>query len=123
MKYTNLGLSDPQKGSDGHYVPLLAHIFEGYKKFDPKSDRCWPVNTTIMLKLLTMDLFPGRPKFTDAIKDLCIVAYFYLCQPGKYAHSTQAESNSSPFYLMDVHFALPHIAQICATTISLNDVP
>jgi hypothetical protein len=27
----------PGRGSNGHYVPLLANIFKGYKKFDPKS--------------------------------------------------------------------------------------
>ena len=89
----------------------IAHLLRAFARTDPAPNRVWPINTTILVKLLTM----RRPsKYSEeqweAIKDLAIMGFFYLLRPGEYAYSVptakEKDSHGKPFRVKHVSFLL-----------------
>jgi len=78
---------------------------------DPAPNRVWPINTTILLELMSM---PRPAKFSEeqwsAILQLAAMGFYYLVRPGKHAKSrSNAKDHDTlgkPFKLLHASFLL-----------------
>ena len=140
---------DPRKlsGSDKLHW-RLADLLKAFKRFDPPSERRWPVNATILQAMLELHAPPkwSAERFAAA-KDLATMAYFFLLRPIEYSSTTKASpkttdsattdsaSATNPgdrlqpdptltraFTLQDAYFSHASRQHIPATTSDLNDV-
>jgi len=122
--FTLLGLPDPRfiPGSD-RLLPLIAGLYAYFRKEDPSPDRVWPVNVTILRAMEELVPTYLSESYIQAVLDLSILAFYFLCRPGEYAESaTTDEGRSKPFTLNDVHFNTPTRQRVSAATASLNDL-
>ena len=104
--------------------PLLADFLKALRDEDSPQDRAHPVNTTILRGLQTA-LNQREPKYGyqhATLRDLAIVAFYWLLRPGEYLYSPDADTKrSTPFLLRDIHFTIDGKVHP-ATTAPLNDV-
>lgn len=114
---------DPRLDANGNIAPRLKKLFKFLEGDDPAPSRVWPVCTTILLELdRQLQAQPDQAK-ADAIRDLCVIAFFFLCRPGEYAVSSNADrGRSKPFRLKDVAFSTPTRRNILAHECPLHDV-
>jgi hypothetical protein len=122
-RFADLGSHDPRKDSAGHLVRRLKTLLRFLKDEDPASTRVWPVNVTILDQLhATLADAPDYPR-QRTIFNLCVIAFFYLCRPGEYALSSNADTGrSSPFLLQDVTFSNDEQSRYPAATCACDDV-
>ena len=120
--FARLGL--PDTWLDGtHYVFHLKSLFKAWADQDPAPSRVWPVNITILRALV--DSLSQAPDCSraQAILDLCILAFYFLCCPREYALSPATDhGRSQPFSLADTMFSHATNQRIPACAGSWNDV-
>ena len=129
--FTSMGFKDPRKSQNNlRVIPELKNIYTTMEKEDPAPSRVWPV--TLRILQAALDLSPiddEDPAQIDAINDLIIIAFYFLCRPGEYAKAASAEGRSSPFRMQDVRLLATDNTSTTAVkrivsplTASLNDV-
>jgi integrase len=94
-----MGSPDPRLDSHGSIDLRLKHQLRHYSKTDPAPRRVQPIPLPIIKRLV--DLVTDDPNATEsrkAIRDLVILAYYFLMRPGEYCTST-GEDASHPFHL------------------------
>jgi hypothetical protein len=98
QEFARLGLPDPRM--DGpKYAYRLGSLFKAWDDEDPAPSRVWPVNVTILRALLAawMARHPAQCR-AEALLDLCVIAFYFLCRPGEYALSGSTDRGpSKPF--------------------------
>jgi len=103
----NMGLWRP--GQDRHVS--VSDLLRAFSQTDPAPNRVWPINTTILLELMSM---PRPKKFSEehwfAILQLAAMGFYCLLRPGKYAKSrSNAKDHDTlgkPFQLCHASFLL-----------------
>ena len=81
QEFARLGLPDPRMVGP-KYAYQLGALFKAWDDEDPAPSRVWPINITILRALATrMARHPARHQ-AKAIRDLCILAFYFLCRPG-----------------------------------------
>jgi hypothetical protein len=120
------------QGSD-KVIHQLRDLYATFRREDPAPKRAWPVPTGIILNLDSIKHHSRvAPAKIEAIRDLTILAFFYLLRPGEYAHTKtnecEGETLCSPFKLQDLRFSIPQGPREPtrelqeATKLSLNDL-
>ena len=121
-QFTLMGEPDPRLTSGQKYVGRLRMLFQNFSKADPAADRRAPCCLTI-LRALPQVLKDQDKGYADAVTDLSVMAFYFLCRPGEYAKSTADEpGRSTPFRLKDVSFGTNTRKNLNAATCSLHDV-
>ena len=122
QEFSRLGIPDPRLDGTS-YVFRLKTLFKAWADSDPAPSRVWPVNITILRSLATcLSLDDNQPR-AQAILDLCVIAFYFLCQPGEYALSPATDrGRSKPFRLVDTTFSSPIAQRVPACDGSLHDV-
>jgi len=91
-------------GGDRHVS--ISDLLHAFSRTDPAPNRAWPINTTILLELMSM---PRPAKFSEeqwfAILQLAAMGFYYLLRPGKYAKS---RSNAKDHNTLGKPFKLRH---------------
>lgn len=98
-----LGRPDPRILPSGKQEFRLKRLLKGFTKEDPPSQRLQPVSLAI-LQQLCRDT--GESAFDRTTRDLTIMGFFYLCRPGEAYAPSSPHSESAPFRLCDVEFAV-----------------
>jgi len=98
-----------RSGGDRHVS--ISDLLRAFSRTDPAPNRVWPINTTILLTLMSMD----RPPRTSeehwaAILQLATMGFYYLLRPGEYAKSRSNQKDhdtlGKPFQLRHASFLL-----------------
>ena len=128
--FQSMGLKDPRlTPNDLRVIHELKHIYVTMEKEDPAPTRVWPV--TLRILQAALDLPPGDGEDqaqVDAINDLIIIAFYFLCRPGEYALAASKEGRSCPFRMQDLRFMAldrhDHAVKriVSPVTAPLNDV-
>ena len=107
QEFSRLGIPDPQLDGTS-YIFRLKTLFKAWADSDLAPSRVWPVNITILRSLaMCLSLSDNQPR-ARAILDLCVIAFYFLCQPREYALSPATDRGcSKPFRLMDATFSSP----------------
>ena len=92
-----------QSGGDRHVS--ISDLLRAFARTDPAPNRVWPINTTILLTLMSM---PRPKKFSEeqwfAILQLPAMGFYYLLRPGEYAKShsnaKDHDTQGKPFQLV-----------------------
>jgi hypothetical protein len=93
-----MGSPDPRLDTQGAIDLRLKHQLRHYTKTDPPPRRVQPIPIPILKHLAT--LVTNDPRATEsrkAIRDLVILAFYFLLRPGEYCTST-GEDASHPFH-------------------------
>ena len=101
----------------------VAHLLRAFARTDPVPNRVWPINTTILLELLSM---PKPNNYSDehwnALLQLASMGFFYLLRPGEYAKSdARAKDHDTlgkPFRLRHAAFLLKNGKFVQAHTLT-----
>jgi len=109
MTQATIGLWRP--GQEQHIS--ISHLLCAFSRTDPAPNQAWPINTTILLKLLAM---PLPKKFSEeqwlAVCQLAAMSFYYLMQPVEYAESRSNaidhDTLGKPFRLRHASFLLTH---------------
>jgi hypothetical protein len=122
QEFSRLGIPDPRLDGTS-YVFCLKTLFKAWADSDPAPSRVWPINITILRALaMCLSLKDNQPR-AQAILDLCVIAFYFLCQPGEYALSPATDhGHSKLFCLMDATFSSPLVQCAPACDGSLNDM-
>jgi hypothetical protein len=81
-------------------VRPLAQQLKGYARDDDPAERVKPVPLAIARHPGTV----ARTQKEQAIADMCIIGFFFLCRPGEFVETPNSDSLSRPFRLEDVEF-------------------
>jgi hypothetical protein len=93
-----MGTPDPHLDSHGSIDIQLHHQLRHYRKADPAPRRVQPIPLQIIKHLVQMvQLDPIASESRKAIRDLVILTFYFLMQPGKYCTSAGKDS-SHPFH-------------------------
>ena len=98
-----LGKPDPRLQSNGKLDLRLHRLLAGFKKVDPPPDRVQPASLAILAVLFTL---ASPTVFDMAVRDLCVIGFFFLCRPGEATAPTDPQSESEPFRLCDVELLI-----------------
>lgn len=118
-RLSELGGHDPRLRS-GTLLPAISDFLGYLSKVDPAASRVWPVNLTIIRQLI-QDCSSTDDR-RRAIRDLSIMAFFFLNRPGEYALSTGADGLSEPFRLIDVSFSNNQQQNAIASSCALHAI-
>lgn len=122
-KFVQLGLPDPHLTEAQKYKPRLKGIFQYFQNDDQAPSRVAPCCLTILKALVEVLRDHPNQAHAEAVINLAALAFYFLCRPGKYTHSTAAEPRkSTPFWLKDVLFGTPTRNNLNAAICSLHDV-
>ena len=114
----DMGGTDPRLGPAGKYVRRLERFLKGLGKEDPPPARVQPISLEV-LEFLLQDC--KGMAFEQAVCDLSILGFFFLCRPGEMMAPVQ-QSESAPFRLCDTEFILEG-RSYSAATIPLHLLP
>lgn len=119
--------TDPRLDHRGGLKWQLRALLKAWKSVDPPAERAAPCNITIVRHAIAHGaiLWPHNQERFEIIRDLTILAFFFLLRPGEYAKTpanTKKESRSSPFRLCDLTFASERHRSLPAHTAPLNDL-
>jgi hypothetical protein len=93
-----MGTPDPRLDSHGHTDLRLKHQLRHYSKTDPAPQRVKPIPIAVLRHLVQLVVSdPAATESRKAIKDLVILAFYFLMRPGEYCNST-GEDSSHPFH-------------------------
>lgn len=123
-RFTELGLPDPrlQPGTNS-LMPRLRGVITFMRNEDPAASRVWPVCLTILEALIEQTRAARLGPYGDALVDMCIIGFYFLCRPGEHAISDpKDQGRSSPFCLEHVSFSRPTRRYQAAASCDLNDV-
>ena len=95
-----LGSPDPRLTSPRNLDLRLSHQLRSYAKDDPPPSRVQPAPLHLLHYLRPLATTP----WTQAVCDISLLGFFFLCRPGEYTYPSDAETRNSPFRLMDVTF-------------------
>ena len=100
-------LDNPIYYSDGHTMQeRLVKLYKYLRRQDKPVTRVWPANMHV-LRALAASTVAGDPR-SETIRDLAILAFYFLCRPGEYAWTNPRDrGRSTPFRLQDVCFTIP----------------
>jgi hypothetical protein len=101
-----MGSPDPRLDSHGSIDLRLKHQMRHYSKNDPPPRRVKPIPIQVLrhlVQLVSSD--PGSTQSMQCIRDLIIIAYYFLMRPGEYCTST-GEDASHPFHFDEVELWL-----------------
>jgi hypothetical protein len=97
-----MGSADPRLDSHGSIDLRLSHQLRHYSKNDPPPRRVQPIPLPVLKHLVHMVTNdPASTESRQAIRDLVILAYYFLMRPGEYC-TTPGEDASHPFHLDEV---------------------
>jgi hypothetical protein len=96
----HMGLDDPRLQPSGKLDLRLSRLLSAYNKADPPPDRVKPIPLVLIHHTCDLQRQSNHP-LGHAIADMLTLGFFFLLQPGEYAHT--ANPDSAPFRLMDVH--------------------
>jgi hypothetical protein len=117
---TALGEPDPRKEVPGaqRNHPLLASFLKALRDADCPATRAYPINLTILRELTRLTNLNDPASL--AVRDLCIIGFFWLLRPAEYLFST-GRGRSEAFRLCDVSFTADNRVFL-ASTAPLNDL-
>ncbi len=93
-----MGAPDPRLDSHGSIDIRLHHQLRHYRKADPPPRRVQPIPLLIIKHLVQMvQEDPIATESRKAIRDLVILAFYFLMRPGEYCTSS-GEDSSHPFH-------------------------
>jgi hypothetical protein len=118
---------NPVYTSDGKTLqPRLRDLYKYLRREDKPATRVWPANLHV-LRALAASTVPGDAR-SEAIRDLAIIAFYFLCRPGEYAYvPPDYRGRSTAFRLSDTCFTRQSATDgsripVPASTGSLHDV-
>jgi hypothetical protein len=98
QKLSYMGTPDPRLDSHGRTDLRLKHQLRHYAKSDPAPRRVKPIPIAVLRHLVqTVVSDPVATQSRKAVKDLVILAFYFLMRPGEYCNST-GEDSSHPFH-------------------------
>jgi hypothetical protein len=103
QKMALLGRPDPRILPSGRQEFRLTRLLKGFTKDDPPPERVQLVSMAVLRQLC---LDTGPSPFDRTTRDLAIMGFFWLCRPGEAYAPASANSESDPFRLCDVEFAV-----------------
>jgi hypothetical protein len=95
-----LGSPDPRLIGPRNLDLRLSHQLRSYAKADPPPSRVQPAPLQLLHHLRPL----ATTEWTQALCDIALVGFFFLCRPGEYTFPSDADTKSSPFRLADVVF-------------------
>ena len=98
-----LGRPDPRVLPSRRQEFRLTRLLKGFTKADPPPERVQPVSMAVLQHLC---LDTGTSPFDRTTRDLAIMGFYWLCRPGEAYAPSSATSESDPFRLYDVEFAV-----------------
>jgi hypothetical protein len=98
-----LGRPDPRILPSGKQDFRLKRLLKGFTKEDPPHGRLQPVSLAIIQQLC---IDTGPSTFDQTTRDLTILGFYYLCCPGEAYAPASSKTESTPFRLCDVEFAV-----------------
>ena len=125
-RITLLDRPDPRNLSGSNLVAArLDKLVQAYEKEDPAPKRKLPASA-FMLRAMptTLSRFYHGDQL-EAIVDLCVIAFFFLCRAGEYCRTVALNRHleeGHPFRLQDVVFITPGGNRLPAATAPLNDL-
>jgi hypothetical protein len=101
-----MGAPDPRLDSHGAVDLRLKHQLRHYSKSDPPPRRVKPIPIQVLRHLVHLvSSDPDSTQSMQCIRDLVIIAYYFLMRPGEYCTST-GEDSSHPFHFDEVELWL-----------------
>lgn len=96
-----LGTPDPRLIGPRNVDLRLRHQLKSYEKADPAPSRVQPAPLQLIRWLVTHG---PQTLWDQAVRDLTLLAFFFLCRPGEYTCPSAIDTRSAPFRLLDVTF-------------------
>jgi hypothetical protein len=115
--FTGVWANDPRLTTRGTMEFRLGRQLRGYAKADPWPDRVKPVPISAVYHAANIARHHGTAE-SLAVIHMLYIAFFFLCQPGKYTAPT---ADNAPFRLQDVTFYIGN-RSVLAPTATVDDL-